>query len=396
MNRSATRRLSPVALSGSLCLRRWARLCDLLLILALIVGLSFLAACGGGGGRTSTGGGGGGGGGAGGSGSGGGGGGGGSSAPTITLLSPSKLMVGVPLGLVNVYGTNFTSDAQVLLDGAPLQFSLLESPTELEAQVPDSFDYTAATHTFAVRQASGTSGTVRFVVYNPAQGPQPFVALPGYDPSGSDSGSLTLCDVNGDGFADAVMPGPSGNNGPSLSVMLGNKSGQLQPAVITYGLAAGPMICGDVDGDGTPDIVTATFDANNNQVISVLLNDGKGIFRQGPTTPYTGNFPTALTLIDVDGDGKPDFLFSVQGAIYFMKNLEVARLPRLSQLAFPPVTIRISLSLISQETAYPMYFMLFRIPQPAPIKSTSSGITAAVRLPTPRPWASAVWLATSP
>lgn len=230
-------------------------------------------------------------------------------------------MVGVPLGLVNIYGTNFTADAQVLLDGAPLQFSLLESPTELEAEVPDSFDYTAATHTFSVTQASGTSGTVSFVVYNPAQGPQPFAAIPGYDPAYSDSSNLTVCDVNGDGFADAVMPGPTGNNLPSLTVMFGTGNGQLRPPVIISNLPSGPMVCGDVNGDGTPDIVTTVLGTNGAQVVSVLLNDGKGNFTQGPTTPYTGNYPTSLTLIDMDGDGKPDFLFSVQGAIYFMKNL---------------------------------------------------------------------------
>lgn len=312
----STRRIARAAPADSLGLRLWARSCDVLLIFALIMGLAFLGACGGGSTGSGTGGSGGGG-----TGGGGGGGGGGSSAPKITLLSPSKLMLGVPLGTVDLYGTNFTSDAQVLVDGTPVQFTSLQSPTELEAELPLSFDLTAATHNFSVRQASGTSGTLPFVVYNPVQGPQPFVAIPGYDPSGGDSGNLTLCDVNGDGYADAVMPGPPVNNGPSLSVMLGNSIGQLQPAIITSGFAVGPMICGDVDGNGTPDIVTATFDANNNQIISVLLNDGKGNFRQGPTVPYSGNFPTSFALTDVDADGKPDFLFSVQGGIFFMKNL---------------------------------------------------------------------------
>jgi hypothetical protein len=121
-------------------------------------------------------------------------------------------MLGVPQGPVYVIGTNFTSDAQVLLEGAPASFVIVEGSTQIEVQIPDSYDYTVATHTFVVKQASGTSATLTLSVYAPEQGPQPFVAIPGFDPSAGDSSNLTMCDVNGDGLADAVMPGPSFNN----------------------------------------------------------------------------------------------------------------------------------------------------------------------------------------
>jgi hypothetical protein len=308
--------------------RRFVSVIEAFLVVVVFGALVVLGACGGSGGSSTSGGGGGNGGGGNG---GGGGGGGGSSAPLAQLLSPSKIMVGVPQGSVNVIGENFTSDAQVLLDGVSASFALVEGSTQIEVEIPDSYDYTVATHTFVVKQASGTSGTLTLSVYAPAQGPQPFLAVPGFDPSAGDSSNLTMCDVNGDGLADAVMPGPSFNT-PSLSVMLGKSNGELAPAAITYGLSAGPMACGDVNGDGTPDIVTATLDANNSPIISVLLNDGKGNFTQGPTAPFTGIYPTSLTVVDVDGDGKPDLLFAVQGALYFMRNLGGGMLA-------PPLTI---------------------------------------------------------
>lgn len=248
------------------------------------------------------------------------GGGGGNTVPTITLLSPSKLMVGVPLGLVTVYGSNFTPDAQVYIDGAQSSFTSAGNPSEVQAQVSISFDEIATTHTFTVHQASGTSNSMTFVVYNPIQGPQPFNAVSSYSPDGGDSGNLTMCDVNGDGFADAVMPGPTVNNAQTLAVMLGGANGQLAPPTLTPGLNAGVMVCGDVDNDGNPDIVTAGGVSTSSPMVSVFLNDGKGNFRQGPTVPYTGIFAASLKLVDMDGDGKLDLVFLVQGSLLFFKN----------------------------------------------------------------------------
>jgi FG-GAP-like repeat/IPT/TIG domain len=287
------------------------------LAIAALVGV---CGCGGGSGGYAGGGGGSSGGGNGGGGAGSGGG-GGNSIPSIVLLSPSRLMVGVSLGLITVFGSNFTPDAQVYIDGVASSFSSVGSSNEVQAQVPLSFDQVAATHTFAVHQASGTSNSATFVVYDAIQGPQPFNAVSGYFPNGGDSSNLTMCDVNGDGYADAVMPGPTINNAPSLAVMLGGPNGQLAPPAFTPGLNSGVMVCGDVDNDSNPDIVSAGGVSASSPIVSVFLNDGKGNFRQGPTVPYTGNFAASLKLVDMDGDGKLDLVFLVQGSLLFFKNV---------------------------------------------------------------------------
>lgn len=68
------------------------------------------------------------------------------------------------------------------------------------------------------------------------------------------------------------------------------------------------------------DIVTTTTGANPGPVISVLVNDGAGNFTQGPTVPYSGNYPVALTLGDMTGDGNLDLIFMVQGSLYYVRN----------------------------------------------------------------------------
>lgn len=230
-------------------------------------------------------------------------------------------MVGESQGTISVLGANFTSDAQVLLDGTPSIQTIYGGSSELEANVPDSFNNAAATHQIQVKQESGDSNSVAWMVYAPVQGPQSFDSPPGYYTFGGGSDNPVVADINGDGFADLVTGGPYINNGPSLAVMQGQSNGQLSAPTFIPGIPPGPMVAGDVMGDGSMDIVVATTDANQSQVISVLLNDGKGNFTQGPITPYSGDYPDLLTLVDLDGDGKADLLFSVHGALYYFRNL---------------------------------------------------------------------------
>jgi hypothetical protein len=93
-----------------------------ILLVCLAIWMGVLSACGGGAGPSSGGT--------------GGGGGGGNFVPAITLLSPSTIMVGVPLGIVNVYGTNISGSPTVYIDGTAAQTFGSQSP--LEVILPDS------------------------------------------------------------------------------------------------------------------------------------------------------------------------------------------------------------------------------------------------------------------
>jgi hypothetical protein len=77
-----------------------------------------LSGCGGGGGSSS----------------GGGGGGGGGSGLSISQLSPSTVMTGLPVGGLTLLGTGFTNECRVLVDGVPVIQTILEAPGTLQAQ----------------------------------------------------------------------------------------------------------------------------------------------------------------------------------------------------------------------------------------------------------------------
>jgi len=233
-------------------------------------------------------------------------------------------MAGVAIGSVDVYGTNLTADARVYFDGASVQ-SISNGSGILEAELPIEMGFTAGVHQVSVHQSSGDSNTLTLTVYSPVQGPQPFNAIPGYFPGFTGTGDLAMADLNGDGYADVIMVGPMVNIGSSsvncLAIVFGRPDGQLGPAVINPDIAVAGMSVGDVNGDGAPDIVTATVNSSNSTVISVLLNDGKGNFSQASSIPYSGNVADSFTLADIDGDGRPDFLLTIDYSIYFLKNL---------------------------------------------------------------------------
>jgi FG-GAP-like repeat len=99
------------------------------------------------------------------------------------------------------------------------------------------------------------------------------------------------------------------------------RTGKFSPAALSPGISVRPAVCGDVDGNGTADIVATGTDTTGATVVSVLLNDGKGNFKPSGATPYTGAYAGSFTLVDVDGDDKPDLLFSVEDALLYFRNL---------------------------------------------------------------------------
>lgn len=116
-------------------------------------------------------------------------------------------------------------------------------------------------------------------------------------------------DVTGDGVVDLVTVNTTAQ---SVSVLVGDGSGGYAEAMNypifppqnldDYKPWPWGMTMADVDGDGTPDIVTAN---TQNDTISVLLNDGSGGYDTYATFA-TGALPGAVAVADFNGDGLPD------------------------------------------------------------------------------------------
>jgi hypothetical protein len=105
---------------------------------------------------------------------------------------------------------------------------------------------------------------------------------------------IALGDVNGDGFPDLVSA--------SGYIAYGTASGVFKPAVYypVYENSFHNVVLADLRNNGLTDIVT-----NNGSASSVLLNEGKSRFEDGQWTTVAGGAGCGAAA-DFNGDGKPD------------------------------------------------------------------------------------------
>ena len=112
-------------------------------------------------------------------------------------------------------------------------------------------------------------------------------------------------DLNGDGKLDLVTAN-QGNN--SVSVMFGNGDGTFDPSVnYASGLTNTGIAVDDVDSDGDEDIVLSGYGFGSDDFVEVFLNDGEGVLTSSETVAV-GNGPEAVKLADLNGDGSPDLV----------------------------------------------------------------------------------------
>lgn len=142
-----------------------------------------------------------------------------------------------------------------------------------------------------------------------------------YDSGGYQPNSVAIADVNGDGHPDVIVASYCQSlnqncNVGNLAVSLGTGDGTLR-APVNYragGYDARSVAIADVNGDGHPDLIAATSYLNGlgtgPGAVGVLLGNGDGTFQVSEAFPSGGSSPISLAVADLNGDGKPDLLLA--------------------------------------------------------------------------------------
>jgi hypothetical protein len=119
-----------------------------------------------------------------------------------------------------------------------------------------------------------------------------------------------LADVNGDGIPDIVSP----NNNGTVSVLLGQGGGKFTAAQTSSvaGPNAADLNVADLNGDGKPDLIYFTGILAGEYDLAEYPGNGDGTFGAEVTIPVP-EAPTAIAIADLNGDGRPDLIFTSGG-----------------------------------------------------------------------------------
>jgi hypothetical protein len=127
--------------------------------------------------------------------------------------------------------------------------------------------------------------------------------------------AITLGDVDGDGSPDLILATPGAADGVELRLLLNDGKGAFAPA--EGALPSGPpgaitaLVAGDVDGDGDVDIVAVSAGQDR-----LLVNDGIGHFFDATESamPLDASRGTSVALVDLDRDRDLDLVIGNAGA----------------------------------------------------------------------------------
>jgi hypothetical protein len=124
--------------------------------------------------------------------------------------------------------------------------------------------------------------------------------------------SLAVADMNGDGFADLILPPQRSALQDVPSIYLGDGKGNWRlwegvewPVSFDYG----SVVVGDLNRDGHLDLVFGI----HLDGVAVFLGDGKGKFREAADSPPPGFGTRRVRLADIDGDGWLDIVAISEG-----------------------------------------------------------------------------------
>jgi hypothetical protein len=124
--------------------------------------------------------------------------------------------------------------------------------------------------------------------------------------------SLAVADLNGDGKADvAIASGGVGEPGEKIPVFLGIGDGTFQQErVVASGVEIHALAVADLNGDGKPDLAYTTGSAAGGIAPMVMIAAGLGDGTFAAATQFAVGDSYSVAIGDVDGDGTPDIVTS--------------------------------------------------------------------------------------
>jgi len=172
-----------------------------------------------------------------------------------------------------------------------------------------------------------------------------------YPTTGNDPSSLAVADLTGSGSQDLVI---ANFGSGSVSVFMhGASPGTYQTAVnVTTGGQPNQVVIGDINGDGKPDLVIADASATGNAIVLFQDPANPGQFLAPMKLPINANSAAAVAIGDLNGDGAPDIVAATSdangnnGAIYIFYQNAATRGTFLAPVTFPagaqPQAVRIA------------------------------------------------------
>ncbi|HLK48160.1 MAG TPA: FG-GAP-like repeat-containing protein [Bryobacteraceae bacterium] len=154
-------------------------------------------------------------------------------------------------------------------------------------------------------------------------------------PSGSFPTAVVMADFNGDHNLDLAVANGGDTNNPAetgnVSILFGNGDGSFK-APVNYNV--GPLrpmslVAADLNGDGMPDLAVATgspsFTNPAPGAVTILLNNGKGVFTSAGTIPAgpSAGQNLALAVGDLNGDKFNDLAILNYNPSTFANNVAI-------------------------------------------------------------------------
>ncbi len=233
--------------------------------------------------------------------------------PVIDHISHKIAPTGI---VISIAGSGFNSAVnsnRVFFGAAPAKI-VTATPTLLEVRIPPGATYGPVTVTNLITGLTGYSEAAFLLSYSGTALDVNAFSAPIQYPSTSELYDLTICDLDLNGKPDIIT---ANRNSTSATLLVNNST----ISNITFnasnhaiGFKTINVVCGDLNGDGKPEILLSKTGTPGNQIY-VLKNQstpGNISFAAPKSFQVNGDVARRIAVQDLDLDGKPDVVVTNQ------------------------------------------------------------------------------------